>query len=276
MSEAALIILTEPRKSYNQNQLYKNQNRLFEVHMEHQLYIHYCGTGSPSTNGWHLDREIEMQRLYYILGGTGSYCGSDGQLHPFQKGFLYLFPYNLLQRFNSDPSDPVRHLFFDFLSTPPVIAPSPICVNAAGAAELKDALDLTIRLFQSRPRPVFMESNLCSSLLRLILSLTEEIQPLPFHTDEVICRSLETIQRSYAGPLTVTQLADEAGYEQNYFIRRFRSIMHQTPYAYLRNYRLMQARNLLRTGLSMDEAALKVGYESSSSLARALRQTMQA
>lgn len=241
--------------------------------MEHQLYIHYCGIGSPSATGWHLNREIEMQRLYYILGGTGSYCGSDGHLHPFEKGFLYLFPYNLRQQFFSDPKNPVRHLFFDFLSTPPVIAPSPFFINVDRAAELKDALELTMCILRSRPRTAFVESPLCGSLLNLILSLMEEVQPLPFHTDEIICRSLETIQKNYAAPLTVTQLASEAGFEQNYFIRRFRGIMHQTPYAYLRNYRLMQARNLLRAGVSMDEAAVKVGYDSPSSLARALRQT---
>ena len=88
--------------------------------MEHLLYINYCGIGSPSVTGWHLAREIEMQRLYYILGGSGSYCDSDGRQIPFQKGFLYLFPYNLRQQFVSDPNDPIKHMFFDFLSTPPV------------------------------------------------------------------------------------------------------------------------------------------------------------
>ena len=242
--------------------------------MEHLLYINYCGIGSPSVTGWHLAREIEMQRLYYILGGSGSYCDSDGRQIPFQKGFLYLFPYNLRQQFVSDPNDPIKHMFFDFLSTPPVIAPAPICINTAGISGLAEALELTMRILQSRSRSAFIESPLCSSLLCLLLSLMAEIQPLPFHTDDIICRSLETIQKNYACPLTVTQLASEAGFEQNYFIRRFRSIMHQTPYAYLRNYRLMQARNLLRSGLTLDETASKVGYESPASLARALRQTL--
>ena len=242
--------------------------------MEHLLYINYCGIGSPSVTGWHLAREIEMQRLYYILGGSGSYCDSDGRQIPFQKGFLYLFPYNLRQQFVSDPNDPIKHMFFDFLSTPPVIAPAPICINTAGISGLAEALELTMRILQSRSRPAFIESPLCSSLLRLLLSLMAEIQPLPFHTDEVICRSLEIIQQNFHKQLTVTHLAAEAGFEQNYFIRRFRGIMHQTPYAYLRNYRLMQARNLLRSGMTMDEAASKVGYESTASLARALRQTM--
>ena len=90
--------------------------------------------------------------------------------------------------------------------------------------------------------------------------------------DPVVCQSLERIQRDYREPLTVTMLAQEAGFEENYYIRRFRGVMQQTPYSYLRNFRLMQARRLLRGGMTMAEAASSVGYESAASLARALRQ----
>jgi len=241
--------------------------------MENNLYICYCGIGSPSSENWHLNQEIEMQRLYYILGGQGGYYGSNGQLHMFREGYLYLFPYNLRQQFVSQIADPIRHLYFDFLSTPPVIAPEPLSQRVEENTNLKDALTLAVQLFSSRPRATLIESSLGKNTLALLLTLFDELMPLPFHTDEVICQSLETIQKDYHTPLTVRSLAAQAGFEENYFIRRFRSTMHQTPYAYLRNYRLMQAKNFLRSGLSMEETAAKVGYASASALARALRQT---
>lgn len=241
--------------------------------MENNLYICYCGIGSPSSENWHLNHEIEMQRLYYILGGQGGYYGSNGQLHMFREGYLYLFPYNLRQQFVSQIADPIRHLYFDFLSTPPVIAAEPISLCVSDHPELKCALELAGEIMQTRPKSTLLASKLCKDMLSFLLSLIGEAVPLPFHTDDIICRSLETIQNSYDKPITVRELAAQAGFEENYFIRRFRSIMHQTPYAYLRNYRLMQARNLLRAGMSMDEIASKVGYASSASLARALRQT---
>lgn len=240
--------------------------------MEHQLYISYCGVGSPSSAQWHLNQQIEMQRLYYILGGTGSYYDQDGQLQPFIKGQVYLFPYNLYQQFSSDPQDPIQHLYFDFLSTPPIIASAPIIIDVNGNTDLKSALDLTIQILGSRPKSTLPESALCTNILQLLLSLIQERTLLPFHTDSIICRCLETIQNHYSQPLSVSQLAAEAGFEENYFIRRFRSVMQQTPYAYLRNYRLLQARSLLQAGLTMSEAAIQVGFECPASLARALRQ----
>ena len=74
----------------------------------------------------------------------------------------------------------------------------------------------------------------------------------------------------FAQPLTVAELAREAGFEENYFIRRFRAAMGQTPYAYLRNYRLMEARRLLEAGETLTRTAPRVGYETAAALSRAL------
>lgn len=241
--------------------------------MEYHLFLSYCGVGTPSSEKWHLSKAIEFQRLYYILGGSGGYTNSDGSTCAFQKGHIYLFPYNLRDCFYSDVADPVQHLFFDFLSTPPIISPAPIEVCVDRNDELQEALKLTCRIFRSRPRANLLESPLSKHLLQLLLTLINEIKPVDYHMDPVICRSLERIQRDYCEPLTVTTLAQEAGFEENYYIRRFRSVMQQTPYSYLRNFRLMQARRFLQSGLSMSDAAANVGYGSAASLSRALRKS---
>lgn len=239
--------------------------------MEYQLFLSYCGVGAPSSEKWFLSQTIEVQRLYYILGGRGGYTKGNGSTCAFQKGHIYLFPYNLRDCFYSDAADPVQHLFFDFLSTPPIISPDPIELCIDGNAELQDALILTCQIFRSRSRANLLESPLSKHLLQLLLTLINEVMPVNYHMDPVICRSLERIQRDYHKPLSVTMLAQEAGFEENYYIRRFRSVMQQTPYSYLKNFRLMQARRFLQSGLSMSDTAANVGYESAASLARALR-----
>lgn len=55
------------------------------------------------------------------------------------------------------------------------------------------------------------------------------------------------------------------------FIRRFRRVVGQTPYAYLRTYRLALARQALASGDTLTQAAEKVGYQDAASLSRALR-----
>ena len=197
--------------------------------MEYHLFISYCGVGVPSSEEWYLTNRIEVQRLYYILGGKGSYTKSDGTVCPFQKGYIYLFPYNLRDCFHSDPTDPVQHLFFDFLSTPPIISPEPMEYSINGYAELQETLMLTCRIFRSRSRKRLLETPLSRNLLQLLLTLINEVNPVNYHMDPVVCQSLERIQRDYREPLTVTMLAQEAGFEENYYIRRFRGVMQQTP-----------------------------------------------
>ena len=192
-------------------------------------------------------------------------------MHDFKAGFLYLFPYNLRDHFVSSEDDPIRHLYFDFLSTPPVIASEPFVLDPSGCDNLLEALALAKQLVTGNGQRHLHKEPLRTHLLQLLLTLIDEIQPIPYSSDATVCQTLATVQSQYAQPLTVAQLAKDAGFEENYFIRRFRSVMGLTPYAYLRNYRLMQARRFLNSGATMAEAASRVGYETAASLSRALR-----
>lgn len=241
--------------------------------MHHNLYVHYCGFGSPPTEQWFLKPDIEIQRLYYILGGTGGYFGSDGEQHAFQKGHIYLFPYNVKHHFINSGADPIVHLFFDFLSTPPIISGTPLVYSVEENAKAQDVLQLCCRILSEPQNVGASENALGEALLQVLLLLLEKDHVIPYHMDDVICRSLAYIQENYKDPISVQQLAEQAGFEVNYYIRRFHRVMKQTPYAYLRNYRLMQAKDLLRSGCSASVAAQKVGYESAASLLRALKQS---
>lgn len=239
--------------------------------MEQDLFINACGFGTPPSGKWYLARETEVQRLYYIRDGSGQYTSGNGQMRDFQSGWLYLFPYNLRDHFVSNRENPISHLYFDFLSAPPVIAPEPICVDTAAVPELRQAVLLAQQIVEKAPGMHFSEEPLRTQLLQLILTLMGRVHPIPYSADETVCQALATIQTQYGQKLTVTRLAQEAGFEESYFIRHFRTVMGQTPYTYLRNYRLMQARRLLSTGMSPAQAAEQVGYETTASLARALR-----
>jgi len=239
--------------------------------MDNCLYVNYCGMGSPTTENWRLMPDIEIQRFYYILGGTGWYRSADGQQHLFQKGCVYLFPYNLKHSFYTDMLDPVNHLFYDFLSMPPVIASEPLCVLVEPGSQLHNALMLTCQIQRSYPRETLTQMPMGRHLLQLLLDLVDEQTPIPLNQDPVICQTLKVLQDDYNKPITVRELARQAGFEENYFIRRFKKVMRQTPYAYLKNYRLIQARNLLIEGVPVEKVALQVGYESAASLTRALR-----
>ncbi len=70
-------------------------------------------------------------------------------------------------------------------------------------------------------------------------------------------------------PWTLTSLARAAGMSRSVFAERFTTMVGETPIAYLTNWRLMQARRLLRdTSLGTDEIALRCGYASLPSFTR--------
>src|SRR5688572_30874781 len=76
-------------------------------------------------------------------------------------------------------------------------------------------------------------------------------------------RARDRMDREYAEPLDVTQLARTALMSPGHFQRSFRAAYGQTPYAYLMTRRIERAKALLRRGdLSVTEVCLAVGCTS--------------
>jgi len=84
-----------------------------------------------------------------------------------------------------------------------------------------------------------------------------------------IGRSLRMIHASYAQPLDVMQLAQEAGMSVPSFHSHFKAITQVSPMQYVKSTRLHQARLLmLRQDLTAEAASLAVGYTSASQFSR--------
>nr|WP_085954293.1 AraC family transcriptional regulator [Paraburkholderia atlantica] len=87
-----------------------------------------------------------------------------------------------------------------------------------------------------------------------------------------IGRSLRLIHASYAQPLDVSQLADEAGMSIPSFHSHFKAITQVSPMQYLKSTRLHQARLLMvRQDLTAEAAGHAVGYASPSQFSREFR-----
>ncbi len=76
-------------------------------------------------------------------------------------------------------------------------------------------------------------------------------------------RARDLIDREYARPLEVAELARAALMSTAHFSRQFRAAYGETPYAYLMTRRIERAKALLRRGdLSVTEVCLEVGCTS--------------
>jgi AraC-like DNA-binding protein len=87
-----------------------------------------------------------------------------------------------------------------------------------------------------------------------------------------IGRALRRIHAGYAQPLTLSELAREAGMSTPSFHSHFKAITQTSPMQYLKSTRLHQARLLMvRQDLSAEAACRAVGYTSASQFSREFR-----
>jgi AraC-like DNA-binding protein len=91
--------------------------------------------------------------------------------------------------------------------------------------------------------------------------------------DRRLARALELIDRDFARPLALRQLAQAAGLTEDYFTRLFRRELGLPPMQHLIRTRLAAARRLLAAdpALAVAEAASRSGFEDAGHFARLFR-----
>lgn len=84
--------------------------------------------------------------------------------------------------------------------------------------------------------------------------------------------AMEQLHRQYTDPsLTVGRLCAAAGMSETAFRRRFWLHHRQTPVEYITARRMEYARDLLASGVSVEEAAYRTGFSDSKYFARVVK-----
>lgn len=90
--------------------------------------------------------------------------------------------------------------------------------------------------------------------------------------DPRLARAAALIERDFARPLAVADLAAEAGMSQSRFFAGFAAAFGRSPHSQLADTRLRAAQRLLTdTRLSIGEIAVRTGHADQSALTRAMR-----
>ncbi|MFC0435142.1 AraC family transcriptional regulator [Kutzneria buriramensis] len=88
--------------------------------------------------------------------------------------------------------------------------------------------------------------------------------------DPQLSAAMQALHGDLARPWTVADLARLAGMSRSAFAAAFRAKAGDTPLGYLTSWRLYRAKTLLRdTPLSVQEIAVRVGYDTGTALSRA-------
>lgn len=87
---------------------------------------------------------------------------------------------------------------------------------------------------------------------------------------------LSYIHRNYAEKIRLQQIADSASISEREALRCFQKTLNRTPFDYLNEYRLNQARKLLiETDLPITRIALETGFSNSAYFGKVFRKAYQ-
>lgn len=107
-------------------------------------------------------------------------------------------------------------------------------------------------------------SDILSTLLTLHLSTQLKTAPVGSHYND-INTVIEYIRSNYENNINLDDMTALVNISKYHFIRLFKEQIGTTPYEYMLNYRMLQAKRLLRsTHLSVNEISIKVGFSSAS------------
>ncbi|MBQ9747237.1 MAG: helix-turn-helix transcriptional regulator [Clostridia bacterium] len=122
---------------------------------------------------------------------------------------------------------------------------------------LKTAFDLY------RERSLFAACYAKSALLAILCLVGTDDERLPYAAEKrspALERILEIIRTEYAGLYTVGDLASRTHFSVSYINKLFRTQVGVSPYQFLLEKKLVEAKRHLRDGVSVTESARLVGF----------------
>ena len=111
----------------------------------------------------------------------------------------------------------------------------------------------------------------------LLLREHAEARPRPAEragSREMVRRMVELIEDDLSKPVTLDQLAEQAGRSKFHLLRVFRDEVGLPPHAYQMRARLLRARELLDGGTPVARAALETGFADQAHLTRHFKRLM--
>jgi len=114
--------------------------------------------------------------------------------------------------------------------------------------------------------PIERESLLITALTQLIMRYSEIYAPSitvkkDHHAVQQACRYMHD---HAAEGLTLTEIAKQVGLSRFYFLRVFRDEIGMPPHAYLESVRINKSKQLLETGLPLNQIAIETGFSDQS------------
>ena len=209
----------------------------------------------------------ESYILFYTFRGAGL-IEQDGNHVVLETGQALLLNCRTAQSYCTAPGQSCWHHYWVHLDGAGVAAMEPLL--------LPDKKLTPVQLTGVRMQELFelvleqMELGTVDSMVQTGLALHEMLalcaQSLFAQAEmttnrQLILQAAETLRKNYRQELSLADLLSSAHMSKSYFLRLFRRYMGTTPYNYLVNFRITQAKELLvLTDHSISEIAQEAGF----------------
>ena len=214
---------------------------------------------------WLTDKSRAVNRLYFVNSGS-AIVRNAGVERKLTAGNFYIIPQ--CHDFSPIFADGFDHTYFDY-SSPRLLVPNRIVeidASVLSAQSFFAFINTLIGNEGKKPTPSAVQL-----LLSGFLSAIEDAGVrLPYSKSPIIAEAVEIIHRRFESVTTV-DLARRFNFNESYFIRLFRSTLGISPMKYIRACRVMHGGELLRSGMSVEDAALKCGFSSGSAFYKAVK-----
>lgn len=257
-----------------------------------QIYSHHDTNGFyVVSQHWHEEvewiyvdngvLELTVRGQSYTMG-PGSFCFvNSGELHELHStGESYhhaiVFRPTLL---DFALYDLCQHDFVGPVTSGQLLFPA---VNAefspAMREELLSHMQEIVALYHTRPKcaALSIKVHLFAVLALLFQSgamRENRVTPKGMDSMKKLKEALSYVERNYAAPITLHQLAEISCMSPNYFCHYFRKEIGRSPIAFVNEYRIQRAAQLLsETNLQISQIALSTGFDNFSYFIRKFRE----
>ncbi len=218
---------------------------------------------------------------FYMNSAGGAVLELDSGLYPLDGGRLYLVPRGV--RFSCRNTAPLTHVYahFDVIGLPGLAARRLLNrpVRLPESAPLEEEARAAAAALAGSAAGVSSVALWCRVKGLLYRTLAHYLESLPAEQMgqlgraasrlEPVLPALRFVEQNLAHGVTNRSLAGLCGMSEDYFIRRFRECVGQTPAQYIIEQRIvMAAQALLFTDLTIEQIAAQMGFGNRFYLAR--------
>ena len=244
------------------------------------LLLAYCGK-EDCTPGWCFGPYIrENYVIHVVTRGTGVYKvrGKEYRVTAGQMFIIYPGEETIYQ---ADEEDPWSYKWIGFngyraetIAEEIGFTPEEPVLTLQSMEELSAAIDSMLEARELTNANLLRRMAALYDALAIMIESGGNVRPVEkYNVVSYVSMALTMISESYDKKIRISEIADRLGINRSYLTSIFKQELKISPQAFLINYRLEKASNLLmETQESIGKIASSVGYTDTLSFSKAFKQ----